>query len=370
MRLATHPRLPIKVRHLHYVLLVLICLTFESYAQEPTADTQPTTEASPNQAQNKTQANTSSSAAPPPYESRPMRDKTLIANALPEESLWLDTEYGKILAMHRITEAKSTFGTLILLHAAEDPQHWPATLENLRVNLPRYGWETLALAMPQKTITPIPGRSFSSASSENSAETDPETQPAFPVANNSTDEKISSSNASSAHIAREQLIAAYLDAAVQYLTKNNQLNLVLLTDNSSAYHSLIKLEPFHKEIPTGSETTTSRLRAVILTNLQPLEPLDQEELEGIFNSRGLPFMDLFFAPDDDEQLRARDLHRAVAMRQKMEKYFQLRLDNQPNATEGDFQSFLLGRVRGFMQKHAKGTEKKLSKDESSSPTTP
>lgn len=364
MRLATHPRLPIKASYLYCMLLAFIFLAFESYAQEPPADTQPTTDAPPNE----TQANASSSTAPPPYESRTMRDKTLLANALPEESLWLETEYGKILAIHRITEANSTFGTLILLHAAEDPQHWPTTLENLRINLPRYGWETLALTMPQKTIAPIPGRSFSSASSKNSASTDSETEPAPTAANNAADEKTSSSSSSSAYIAREQLIAAYLDAAVKYLTKNNQLNLVLLTDNSSAHHSLIKLKPLLKDIPTGSDTTTSRLRAVILTNLQPLEPLGKEQLEDIFNPRELPFMDLFFAPDDEEQLRVRDLHRAVAMRQKMEKYFQLRLENQPNATEGDFQSFLLGRTRGFMQKHAKGTEKKLPKDESSSPT--
>lgn len=366
MRLAALSTLFIKTNHLPCALVALLFIAANGYSQDPTNADQPPTEAQSPQAPSETQSSASSSVEPPPYESRTQRDRALVAKALPDESLWLDTEYGKILAMHRVTEAKSTFGTLILLHAAEDPQRWPTTLENLRANLPRYGWETLAIAVPQKALVPIPGRSFSSASSASPAELGSEGEPANSTAETSIDESASSSAAS---ISREQLIAAYLDAAVQYLIKKNQLNFVLLTDNSSAYHSLIKLQPLFKEAPTSSDSSTSWLRAVILTNLQPLEPLGKRELESIFQPSELPIMDIFFAPDYNEQLNARDLHRAVAMRQKMEKYHQLKLDNQPNATEGDSQSFLLGRIRGFMQRHAKGAEKKLTRDDSS-PTAP
>jgi hypothetical protein len=368
MRLAALSTLFTKTNYLPCALWALLLIAANSHSQDPTTADQPPTETQSSLAVSETQSSANSSIEPPPYESRAQRNRTLVAKALPDESLWLDTEYGKILAMHRVTEAKSTFGTLILIHAAEDPQRWPTTLENLRANLPRYGWETLAIAVPQKTLVPVPGRSFSSASSGSPAESDSDSgaEPANSAAEKPIDESASSSTAAS--ISREQLIAAYLNAAVQYLIKNNQLNFVLLTDNSSAYHSLVKLKPLFEETPTSSDSTNAWLRAVILTNLQPLEPLDKGELESIFQPSQLPIMDIFFAPDYNEQRNARDLHRAVAMRQKMEKYRQLKLDNQPNATEGDFQSFLLGRIRGFMQRHAKGTEKKLTRDDSS-PTT-
>lgn len=343
-----------------WLLIALTFLVMNVYSQEPENDNPQS-----NEEQDETQAS-SSSAEAAPYESRAIRDKTLIANALQDESVWLDTEYGKILAMHRITEAKSTFGVLVLLHAAEDPQHWPPSLENLRANLPRYGWETLALAMPPKTPAPIPARTSSSSSSERNSENIDETTNDDDKPNetteNSTKVSATSSSSSSSNISRELLIAAYIDAAVEYLSERNQFNVVILTDNSSAYHSLGKLLPMIKDNPKDPNTIDGPIQALIIANLQQQEPLTKTELESIFNNAQLPVMDIFFAVDYTEQQTARNLHRAVAMRQKLNDYQQLRLNNQPTVTETDFQSFLLGRVRGFMQKKASGVELKKEED--------
>jgi hypothetical protein len=73
-------------------------------------------------------------------------------------------------------------------------------------------------------------------------------------------------------------------------------------------------------------------------------------------------LDLFFAPADAGQMQARELHRAVAMRKKVADYQQLLIDDQPKLVEQDRQSFVLGRVRGFMQQKASGTELKAQKD--------
>ena len=346
--------------HSGWLLITLIFMITNVYSQEPESDKQQI-----NEQQVEAQASNSSVEAAP-YASRAIRDKTLIANALQDESIWLDTEYGKILALHRITEAKSTFGVLILLHAAEDPQHWPPALENLRANLPRYGWETLALAMPPQTPMSIPARPSSSSSSEHNSEnidstTNDDDNP-NETTENSTKVNATSSSSSPSSISRELLIAAYIDAAVEYLSERNQFNVVILTDNSSAYHSLGKLLPMIKDNPKDPNTIDGPFQALIIANLQQQEPLTKTELESIFDNAQLPVMDIFFAGDYSEQQTARNLHRAVAMRQKLNDYQQLKLNNQPTVTETDFQSFLLGRVRGFMQKKASGVELKKEED--------
>ena len=347
-----------------WLLITLIFMMTNVYSQAPESDKQQS-----NEQQVEVQASSSSVEAAP-YASRAIRDKTLIANALQDESIWLDTEYGKILALHRITEAKSTFGVLVLLHAAEDPQHWPPALENLRANLPRYGWETLALAIPPQPPVLIPARPSSSSSSEYNNEnidstTNDNDKPNQTAENNSVpsaSSSSSSSNSNSASISREFLIYAYIDAAITYLSQKNQFNVVVLTDNSSAYYSLGKLLPMIKDNPKDPNTIDGPLQALIIANLQQQEPLTKTELESIFNNAQLPVMDIFFAADYSEQQTARNLHRAVAMRQKLNDYQQLKLNNQPTVTETDFQSFLLGRVRGFMQKKASGVELKKEED--------
>jgi len=94
----------------------------------------------------------------------------------------------------------------------------------------------------------------------------------------------------------------------------------------------------------------------VITNLQPQEPLTTAELEASFSQSQLPVMDIFFGPDNSVQQAQRDKHRAVAMRNKLQHYQQTLLEAQPKVVEDDSNSFLLARIRGFMEKKARGTE--------------
>lgn len=165
---------------------------------------------------------------------------------------------------------------------------------------------------------------------------------------------ISSSN--SPGISRELLITAYLEAAVNYLTEKNQLNFVVLTDNSSAYHSLTYLLSKTDTVPENDDGIGDPLQAIIILNMQHQEPLTKNELESVFGLTSLPMLDIFFTADHLQQQAARKLHRAVAMRKKLENYQQVALNEQPQVAADDFQSFLVGRVRGFMQRNAQGIE--------------
>lgn len=342
--------------------LTLCLLPLAALAQEPEENAE-----SP--ATSSAISSSSKSSEAPLYPSRDIRDKTLIAAAMDDEAQWLETEHGKILALYRPTEAKKTLGVLILFHAAENPQLWPSMLENLRANLPRYGWETLAISLPQRYPAAVPARPSSSSASASAssaiaeAEAEAETTASEEeVVATSSSSVPSSSSAASSSIARELLITTYVDAAFNFLKDKGQFNVVVLADNSSAYQILQSLIPQIKENKRDITTVDGPLQALVITNLQQQEPIARHELEAVFDAEQLPVLDIFFAPDDAEQTQARELHRAVAMRKKVDDYQQLLIDNQPKLVEQDHQSFLLGRVRGFMQQKASGTELKAQSD--------
>lgn len=331
------------------------------------------------QAQEPSQASASaqsSASAPeiPLYPSRALRDMTLVAQAAGEQAQWLETDYGDILVFYRPTEAQKTRGALVIFHAAEDPQAWPPILENLRANLPRYGWETLGVSLPQQSPAAVPARaSASSASStainpaENEASipegihpnsTNPaSTTEAAPTLSASSSPATSSATASSA-AARDTLIRAYVDAAFRFLQEKGQLNVVVLVDNSSAVAVLAQLLPKLTEKAGDQTTSDGPIQALVIANMQNQEPLESSELSAIFTTPYLPVMDVFFRPETPHLVQIRDLHRAVAMRQKLDDYQQALLDDQPKMVESDPRSFLAARIRGFMQRHAGGTGEK------------
>jgi len=337
-------------------LIFSLAVVAQGPSQEPPKEPPQEPPPQPAAANDNAQSSTSSSEVPL-YESRAMRDKTLIANAAGEQAQWLDTEYGKLLAFYRPTEAKQTHGVLVLFHSAEDPQTWPPILENLRANLPRYGWETLAVTLPQKYPQPVPARASSASASSTSTEATPDAEAPVP-AGNTEPAAAQVSSSSSSQVSRDTLVAAYVQAALQFLQDKGQFNAVFLVDNSSADLVLQQLLPQIKENPKDPETIDGPIQALVITNLQSQEQLTTAELTSIFANKQLPVLDVFFNPDDAEQDKARDLHRAVAMRQKLDNYIQASLDSQPKIVETDPRSFLAARVRGFMQKHASGTELK------------
>ncbi|WP_041551522.1 DUF3530 family protein [Cellvibrio japonicus] len=292
---------------------------------------------------------------------RRLRAKELLADALTEESHWLETTEGKILALFRPTEDKVTKGALLLLHAAEDPQSWPPELENLRQKLPQYGWETLAISLPQAYAPEPPKRELAPAvesQSSSSQADDPNTSTNAETTNASSSQSSSSTpTEDKPHtVAREQLIKAYILAALNFLNQKGRFNLVVLVDNSSLYWCMQLLSPSIKTNTRDPNTVDGPLQALVITNLQPQEPLTTAELEASFSQSQLPVMDIFFGPDNSVQQAQRDKHRAVAMRNKLQHYQQTLLEAQPKVVEDDSNSFLLARIRGFMEKKARGTE--------------
>ena len=294
------------------------------------------TESTPNTVAGETPQKTTSSEKVN-FVSTAERDNTLLAVALPDEVRWLETPQEKVIALFKAAETSKPQGSLLILHASELPQLWPASLESLRRTLPIYGWDTMAVPLPNihapKTLSSTPAATDNSSrdnSSTNSSSTNSSSTNSAQMATSLTSEVKTA-------LPRAQIINERVTAAVTLLGKIGQPNIFVLTDNSSAPDSLV-------------EIYKNKIQALILVNLQNQEPLTQTQLAAIFSQPKLPVLDVFFKPDDSDQITRRRLHQAEAMRKNLINYQQLILPPEHFAVVDDKQGFWLEKVRGFMKK--------------------
>ncbi len=245
----------------------------------------------------------------------------MLALELPTEAQWLETSQEKIIALFKAGETRKTLGSLLILHAPELPQLWPAPLENLRRNLPIYGWDTMAVPLPSLDISQSSTRELTVTTS---------------IAQSSS-QAVPGVSQQVFLSARTQLINERVTAAITLLRKIGQPNLVVLVDNSSAPDSLLEL-------------SKNTIQAAILVNLQNHEPLTQGQLAAMFSNANLPVLDVFFGTDDKYQIEVRRLHQAEAMRKNLKSYHQLILPPENIAAVNNKQSFWLKKVRGFINK--------------------
>lgn len=281
---------------------------------------------------------------PAPSVSREERYNQLLAEAKPDEVRWLETPEEKILALFRPTEARTTKGAVLILHAAEVPPGWPPSFENLRRYLPRYGWVTLAVALPAQQPPAVPEREIPSPAQDEQTDQQEATDEATPAEAKPAAEPPAPEPSPS----RTEVIARRVGAAAAFLRQQGQENILVLVDNSSVIDSMAALQP----------SASITLQALILVNLQTQEPLTREQLEGLFANPALPVLDLFTQANDDQQATLRQRHRAAALRNKMENYYPLQLLPLPPQDLDNPRSFWLERTRGFMERHAQGKETK------------
>jgi hypothetical protein len=300
------------------------------------------------------------------YSNTNERDNSLLMTAKPTEAQWLETPNEKIVILYKQGETRKTKGALLILHAQQLPQLWPDSLENLRINLPSYGWETMAVPLPQtyntqNTDKNQPDAAASTVTSKaeqqpSSASMPASSAAASSLASASTGEKntavtpaenISTMNN---NITREQVIAERTNAAILNLNKKGQTNVVVLVDNSGAVDSLTAL---YKNITLSTTKTkiNGPMQALILVNLQDQEPLNQTQLATIFSIVDLPIIEVFFDPDNQAQIETRRAHNAEAMRKNITHYQQLVLPPENVANKTNKQSFWLEKVRGFIEKY-------------------
>ncbi|MDQ2077606.1 DUF3530 family protein [Marinimicrobium sp. ABcell2] len=276
---------------------------------------------------------------PARFASRAERDRALLASAFPREAHRLNTPEGEVLMLLKPALHAEPKGTLVMVHSADRAGDWPPAWENLRRALPYYGWATLALAVPTPPGPVIPPRPVETREEvETAAEADaapPEEAPA-----------------EEEPLTREQRIAARLDGVLALLEADAAQNLVLLVDNVNASAVFAHVKPELQVGEPGEQPGHSPLagpiRALVLANLYPSQPLSQGQLEELFSVPELPVLDVFPENETPANRRQRQLHRGLAQRQNMAHYQALALPYPRTPDLDDSSSYSVLRLHSFM----------------------
>ena len=91
-----------------------------------------------------------------------------LAESLEEhEKVWLDVQYPEmesprqVLAIARSSLLAETHGAILLLHDKEQHADWPQIIRPVRMGLPKWGWFTLSVNLPDELRMQQPEREFS-----------------------------------------------------------------------------------------------------------------------------------------------------------------------------------------------------------------
>lgn len=304
----------------------------------------------------------------PRYRSRRERDRQLLAERFPDDVRWLElpTPEAKALALFRPADATPK-GALLLLYGADHPPHWPAHLDNLRRALPRHGWATLALTLPLPERAPIPERPEEEMSAPAAGDDDPAEEK-----ENEDTAEADQGEPEDPLPPRAERIASHLDAALAWLAREGQGNLVVLVDAASATPVLEHLRP---QLETGAEgdppnrgesPMSGPIRALILVNSDASTTLTTDQLEQIFAVPELPVLDIFLGPAARLRERTRQ-HRDISRRQRLEHYQSLALTTPTIQDPENERSFWVRRLQGFMHRQAEGVEVRRARNDTPAP---
>ncbi len=358
---------------------------------------------------------------PSPYGSREERDMQLLAEEQPEASaIWLTALDTPFLSLYQADTSGNPVGAVLIVNAAGQHSDWPSSSANLRLSLPQFGWHTLSTELPAPAPTPVPERTFSPAgvpgkasapandpdgadtentvaeettTTEDAGEesTDDETDAAEPDAgaasteepqtpdsnldnnlddapnnapkngaNNGANPASPAAETAPEH-APEDLALARLQASIDFLHQQGQFNIVLLGHGIGAARAAC----FVNQLPLANPNAQSRpIRALVLVNPRNHIEGSDINLPECLRDPQLPVLDVYHGRQllDRREAQAR-LHRS--RRLGLRNYQQLRLPPEAHLArssgnqEGS-ESRLARRVRGFLERHARGTSRNSS----------
>ncbi len=294
-------------------------------------------------------------------------------------------------------------GGIVLLHDHGQHGHWPALVAPLREYLPRYGWTTLAIELPEPPAAPLPSasdvvppttsKSEPSAEPEQTAvdapakeeapapanepldsngisvsgtaESDSNNEPGLPPLERLPDLPVAAEE-SPASTAPEttaderyrQQVRARIEAAVSYLNQRGQYNLVILANGISASWAadFMLAAPPTDETDNNNDEDTPRARepghTLVLIDPQQ-DPYSQIPLSDQLQQLDIAVLDLL--TDLRQVHEHEEARRAGAMRRRQRQQYQ-QIELPARATDEAATSVILRRVRGWLRTHAAGVE--------------
>ena len=329
---------------------------------------------------------------PPIYQNREERDmKLLAARQRPDSVVWLDALEEQFLALYEREFTGSPLGAILLLHAEGQHSSWPQTIQMIRSSLPKYGWNTLSMSLPNPQAIPHPKRDEPAPvqqpdtsnetegegpdDAESVADSEDESSPVKAtsgeeeeiydagqngLSDGSIPEQIPSNAAASVAelaIPVEDRSLARIQAALSYLHDRGQFNIVLLGDGVGAARAgyFFTQLPSPKT-PKEGQKAIKPIRAVVILNARNHTPIGDLDLLGSLFDPEVPTLDIYFGQDRRNSMEA-ELRKQYTQRQQFQVYKQIRLPAMSNVSQQG-ENRLSRRIRGFLQEHARGVEVK------------
>ncbi len=316
--------------------------------------------------------------------SRPMLDKQHLAmekmEALakevdPETLLWLGEGEDRFLGVYQEAWRTLPHGAAIVLHSDGQHPRWPQTSRVLSDNLAKHGWTSLAISLPSSLPETIPDRPALSTTPEPMS-TDPqtdstqadgtsengqnpedaqnmaETQEASP--NSTMNEKEPSNLIDPEAQAYERLMEAY-----EYLRQQGLLNIAIICEGKSVIRAVKMIADIPVPPPSNPQARVAKpIAAVVSINAAPSIPNDADfNLAKAMADLNLYVLDIYVDNGEESQQFAQR-RKAHAQRAGLRVYRQQQLPLPSNKLALG-ENPMSKRVRGFLNRYAKGRAKTL-----------
>lgn len=289
---------------------------------------------------------------------------------------------GSFNALWREDQSGDAFGAILIIPTDGQTANWPHSINVLRTELPLHGWSTLTIdiaPIAEKKIPKRPKKKIKASSTPEDSNTEQasETEQADAITqqNDIQDSDTNKNEDGNEPLADDAKALAEnenssepkmvdknthghdrIKAGLNYLHEQGQYNVVVLGYGNSARRAL----QFAKTTnPEDSKSRPKRnadypLRAIILINPSNF---DEGQLSQIYDDlayKSTPILDVLYQTHylDYTEAKARKMK---ARRLGFMNYTQVRL-LEPSTTIFNDENRLSRRVRGFLDRHAKGVE--------------
>ena len=284
---------------------------------------------------------------------------------------------GDYVGLWEVSRSESQIGALLLAHAADETPDQPGVIKLLRDALPEHGWAVLSISLPDPIAPEIPKRPKPLPSPTQASEPDEgseEQENALAELEKQAmmlEEKAQMLEKDAMMLAPpqfsnpeiEQLAHERLTSAIQFLNQRGQFNIVVAGEGTGAYrmarfvdsllgNTVVKGNKKQKAPPQSANERP--IRAMALVNARNKMVEQEPELFDFLNFVDLPILDVYLNQHFLDEYEPKD-RKKRARENRITNYVQVSI-RADNAEAFESENQVTRRIRGFLNRHAKGVE--------------
>ncbi len=262
-----------------------------------------------------------------------------------DELRWLEADGEKFMALWQRNKTGNPFGAVLILHGEGQTASWPHTVSAIRNNLSQHGWSTLAVSLPPLAKAEIPAR--------NAVATGAGSAPSIGDENNAP------TAITAGKRSPEQISDARLSAAIEFLNQLGQYNIVMVGHASGAIRATrfinsISGNQASDAAPSALAIMERPIRALIMVEARNRMDHGGERLVSFLNDTTLPVLDIYYGDHYLDVLEVRQRKKMI-INKGITRYYQVQV-LRPSKSDEMSENRLTRRIRGFLNRHAKGVE--------------